>query len=81
VGHDPIPLSRHALKCLREIKANPAPMSSATCGAVRMLLQEGLIEVVEVPSPFPADNGKKIKRLAITAAGLYGLKHGNAAPR
>lgn len=68
------PLSRHALQCLRDVKNKPAPASAATCGAIRGLLRRGYIEPAMLPSPIPADNGKLVKRLQITMAGLRALE-------
>lgn len=77
------PLSEHALAELRDIVTKPVPSCGVNPGVIAKLLREGLVEVVELPSPFLTHQMAGIKttsHLKATATGRaritgFGISH------
>lgn len=63
------PLSAHARAELRDIATAPVPACSVNPGVIRRLSVQGLVELVDLPSPFPTHKGRNIQHLQVTAAG------------
>jgi len=63
------PLSAHALSELRNIARRPCPCQGINPGVVNRLEREGLVELVDLRSPFPTHKGRPIPHLQITDAG------------
>lgn len=63
------PLSRYALAMLLTVARRPTPTQDINPGAVSRLLDEALIEIVPLPSPFQSHKGKPISHAKITEAG------------
>jgi len=80
------PLSEHALAELRDIVAKPVPNCAVNPGVANKLLREGLVEEVQLRSPFATHAGKLIGHLKATATGRarisgYGISHTNQKDR
>lgn len=63
------PLSEHALSVLGSIATDPKPCSQINPGVIRRLLDEGLAETVDLPSPYATHKGRSILHLKATEAG------------
>jgi len=74
-------LTRHALQTLKKIKASPRPLRELGYGLLMRLLSDGLVEQVNIPSPYKINHGRMIQHLRITALGEDALKHGSVDPR
>lgn len=68
------PLTAHALAELRDIADQPVPRQEVNPGVANRLEREALVEVVQLPSPFPSHRGRYIAHLRITEAGLAVLR-------
>jgi hypothetical protein len=67
------PLTPFALNALREIAKTPAPTMTINPGVTNRLLREGLVELVELPSPYKKHRGGTCWHLRITDEGLKRL--------
>jgi hypothetical protein len=63
------PLSDFALSELHTLANGPRPRIVFGLGVVNRLQREDLVEVVQLPSPYPTHKGKPIDHLRITDAG------------
>jgi hypothetical protein len=64
------PISAHAVAELRDIAYSPVPAQSINPGVTTRLLQEDLVSLVLLDSPFPNHKkGHKIQHLHVTEAG------------
>ena len=63
------PLSTHATMALQDLAYSPAPTQVFNPGVVGRLLRDELIEIVELPSPYPTHGGKRIPFARITDKG------------
>jgi len=70
------PLSEIARGELADIALAPVPCQGVNPGVANRLLREDLVELVDLPSPFPTHKGKKIQHLKITDAGRRALAAG-----
>lgn len=61
------PLSPHALGALARLGRRPLPCSEINPGVADRLMREGLIEQVELPSPFASHKGKRIGHYQLKA--------------
>jgi hypothetical protein len=59
-------LSDHALAELADIRRKPVPSCSVNPGVARRLIADGLVEIVELPSPFKTHKGARIAHLQAT---------------
>lgn len=66
-------LSAHAMAALRDIASKPLPRQSVNPGVANRLLRDGLVESVQISSPFTTHNGRSIEHLHITDAGRCAL--------
>lgn len=66
----PRPLSHHALRILADLVTKPRPAQSVNAGVSWKLRNEGLAELVSLPSPYPTHKGKPIWHLRVTPAGV-----------
>jgi hypothetical protein len=64
------PLSKHALAELRDIVRAPVPRCGVNPGVARKLEAEGLVEEVQLRSPFKVHKGGNTAHLQATAAGI-----------
>ncbi len=72
------PLGPYALSVLDSLARNgPQPRQAINPGAVRRLMHDKLIELVELPSPYVSHKGKVIEHLRLT---LEGIHHKAARP-
>jgi hypothetical protein len=74
-------LSEHALSVLGRVTTSPEPTSSVNPGVVRRLRDEGLAEIVSLPSPYASHKGKRVPHLKATDAGRQRLEAGRRAQR
>jgi hypothetical protein len=63
------PLSEHARAELRALVDAPIPCAGVNPGVANRLLREGLVEIVQLPSPFKTHRGRAIDHLRITDEG------------
>lgn len=66
-------LSEHALAELRDIAISPVPRSAVNPGCAAKLLRLGLVESVQMPTPFKTKWGM-CEHLRITRAGQVRCK-------
>lgn len=69
-ARDPAPLSDHARAELRDIVRAPVPRCAVNPGVARKLEQEGLVEEVQLLSPFKVHKGRTTGHLRATGAGI-----------
>lgn len=74
-------LSGYSFRTLEEIQKAPRPSFSINPGAVAKLLREGLVEIVQLPSPYKMHSGACIGHLKITVLGQDRLRNGKLDPR
>lgn len=65
----PPTLSAHAMNALLDLAYSPAPRQAFNPGVVGRLQRDELIEIVELPSPYPAQIGQRIEFARITEKG------------
>ena len=63
------PLTEHAFSVLGSITTTPRPCNQVNPGVIRRLMDEGLAETVNLPSPYATHKGKPILHLKATEAG------------
>jgi len=63
------PLSAHAIAELRAIALAPVVACGVNPGVRDRLSRGGLVEFVELPSPFPTHKGRNTPHLQLTEAG------------
>jgi len=68
------PLSTHAKGVLRDIATAPVPRHSVNPGVTNRLQREGMVESIDLPSPYKTHQGKPIEHLCITAAGMAAIQ-------
>lgn len=71
--------TNHALKpasldALQSLLSSPEPRQSFNPGVATKLVTEGLVESVNLPSPFATHKGRAIEHFRITDAGRAALK-------
>ena len=69
------PLSPHAIAELRNMAYAPEPACAINPGVLSRLLREGLIEMVDLPSPFKTHKGGNCQHAKITKAGFARIGH------
>jgi len=67
------PLPEHALNWLRTIERLPVPRQDINPGVANRLLRGGLVEEVQLPSPYRSVTGN-VTHLRITDAGREAVK-------
>ena len=69
------PLTEHARLQLASLRNGPRPCNVFNAGTVDRLKRNEppLVELVDLPSPYPSHKGRRISHLKITAAGLKEL--------
>lgn len=55
------PLSAHALEVMEDLRTRPLPRQELNPGVLNRLYREGLIEDVDLPSPYKKHKGAKIR--------------------
>lgn len=73
-GEKTHPLSAHAHEELENISWHPLPTLAVNPGVINRLIREGLVVIVDLPSPFRAHRGGTCAHLEITEAGRNKLK-------
>lgn len=68
--HDLKPAS---LEALRRISEKPLPRQELNAGVANRLLREGLVESVDLQSPYASHKGRQIEHLRVSAAGVARL--------
>lgn len=68
-GENTHPLSDFAREWLSQIADKPVPKIEINPGVRDRLLREGLVKLVELPSPYKTQKGKNCQHLQITQAG------------
>lgn len=63
-------ISKHSLTVLRTLWAGPVPRNTVNPGVSGMLIRKGLVESVQLVSPYVTHRGRKIEHLRITDAGV-----------
>jgi len=63
-------LKKHSLRILQDLVKRPLPTSQINAGVVFKLRNEGLAELVSLPSPFPTHRGRNVSHLKVTAKGI-----------
>lgn len=64
-----LPLSEHALSELRNIARKPLTCLEVNPGVRERLSREGLVEIVQLPSPYKKHKGANCSHLQITEKG------------
>lgn len=72
-GNKTHPLTDFAKAALSQIAKKPVPRQEINPGVVNRLLQESLVELIELPSPYKKNKGEKIAFLKITRLGIARL--------
>lgn len=67
------PLTAHAKGVLRLLSCDPRPSQEINPGVIRRLLCEGLIEIVDLESPYKTHKGGTCKHARITRLGRSAL--------
>lgn len=67
-------ISDYSRDVLSSVSRAPVPSLSVNPGVHAKLVREGLVETVDLVSPFASHKGKRICHLRITAAGEAELK-------
>lgn len=70
------PLSEHAFSVLGSATKAPIPCNQVNPGVIRRLMDEGLAETVNLPSPYATHKGKHISHLKATEAGRERFANG-----
>lgn len=67
-------LSSHAKEALRTLLSGPRPAQEFNPGVVSKLHREALVDLVEMPSPYPSRKGLCIQFLRISRAGMEAIE-------
>lgn len=67
------PLSRYAIDALDSLALVATPSQVFNPDVVDRLLRDGLVSVIQLPSPYASHKGKRISHLVLTEAGEQAL--------
>lgn len=67
------PLTAHAIAQLRRVCVQPVPKQELNAGVVKKFRDEGLADIIYLPSPYKLNRNQRIAHLQGTAAGLARL--------
>lgn len=68
------PLKEPSIQVLRALRTFPIPYGEINAGVIDRLIREDLVEVTEVPNPYPSKKAKMVRAIKITIAGLLRLE-------
>ncbi len=78
---NPKPLPGYSRRALADIREKPRPCLTINHGAGALLMREGLVEIVQLPSPYKMHGGAPINHFKITVLGEDRLRLDNLNPR